>query len=82
MRINRYLAKCNLGSRRDVEKLITAGEISVNNEKCTDLSRDIEVGLDIVKYGDEIVTPVEEKLYVALNKPKGYIVSKKDEHIH
>ncbi len=80
MRINRYLAKCNLGSRRDVEKLIIGGEISVNNSKCTDLSRDIKAGIDVVRYRGEIVTPVEEKLYLALNKPKGYIVSKRDEY--
>ncbi|MEA1972706.1 MAG: S4 domain-containing protein, partial [Candidatus Cloacimonadota bacterium] len=38
MRINKFLAKCNLGSRRDVEDLVLQGKIKVNNRVIKDLS--------------------------------------------
>ncbi len=80
MRINRYLAMCNLGSRREVEELVINGKISVNNVICSDLATDIDVGIDKVAYDNKIVTPIEEKIYLALNKPKGYIVTRSDEY--
>lgn len=80
MRINRYLAKSNLGSRREVEALVKEGKIKVNNVLCTDLATDVKEGIDVVTYNDRIVTPSETMLYIALNKPKGYIVTKSDEY--
>ncbi len=80
MRINKYLAECNLGSRREVEKLILAGKVKVNNSVCSDLATDIKEGEDVVTYNGEIVTPVKERIYLALNKPKGYIVTRSDEY--
>jgi len=80
MRINRYLAKCNLGSRREVEELILAGKIFVNKKLCKDLATDINVGIDVVTYENETITPSEEKIYLAINKPRGYIVTKSDEY--
>ena len=71
---------CNLGSRREVEELVINGKVSVNNVICTDLATDIDVGIDKVAYDNKIVTPIEEKIYLALNKPKGYIVTKSDEY--
>ncbi|MBW6515440.1 MAG: rRNA pseudouridine synthase [Candidatus Cloacimonetes bacterium] len=80
MRINRYLAKCSLGSRREVEDLITEGKIFVNQKLCKDLATDINVGIDVVTYENKVVTPSEKMLYLALNKPRGYIVTKSDEY--
>ena len=79
MRINRYLAMCNLGSRREVEELIVKGKISVNGEPCQDLATDINIGVDEVTFENRVVTPVEEKIYLALNKPRGYLVTRSDE---
>ena len=78
MRINKYLATCGLGSRRGVEELITKGDISVNGKVVTDLSYDISSN-DLVKYKGKIVSLVEDKVYIMLNKPKCYITSTKDE---
>lgn len=79
MRINKYLAKCELGSRRGVENLIRAGKISVNEEIITDLSVTVNPETDIVMYEGKAVKPVDKTIYVMINKPKGYLSSTKDQ---
>ena len=41
MRINKYLASCNLGSRRKVEELIKDGKIKINGKVTKDLAFDV-----------------------------------------
>jgi len=79
MRINKFLAQCNLGSRRKVEEFIKAGQIMINNQTCTNLGTQI-TDQDIVKFQNQIIKPNKEKIYLALNKPKGFLVTKKDTH--
>ena len=79
MRINKFLADCNLGSRRKVEEFIKDGQIIINNKTCTNLGTQINEG-DIVKYQGKILKPSQEKIYLALNKPKEYLVTKTDTH--
>ncbi len=78
MRINKFLAQCNLGSRRSVEELIKNGEIVVNGKICKDLGTQI-TDSDYVKYNGKILKNKSTKIYIALNKPKNYIVSRSDE---
>lgn len=78
MRINKYLASCGLGSRRNVEKLIQDGLIMVNGKIIKDLSTDINTD-DCVSYNGKKLKLVSEKIYIMLNKPKCYITSMKDE---
>ncbi|HPF08865.1 MAG: pseudouridine synthase [Candidatus Cloacimonetes bacterium] len=80
LRLNRFLADCGLGSRRKTEELISSGLISVNGEICRDLSCKIEVGKDEVSYAGKILNRKEEKLYLILNKPLGYVSSHADEY--
>lgn len=79
MRINKYLAKCELGSRRGVENLIKLGKISVNGEIVTDLSVIVNPETDIVVFENKVVKPVNKTIYVMINKPKGYLSSTKDQ---
>ena len=78
MRINKYLAQCNISSRRKVEEYILGGKVSVNNTVVTNLSTQI-LPTDIVKFDGVIVKPSNVKLYYLLNKPSGYITSVSDE---
>lgn len=78
MRINKFLAKCGLGSRRKVEELILSGKIKVNHEIITDLGRDINLEVDKVYFEEKELKVVDEQLYYMLNKPKDYICSKTD----
>lgn len=78
MRINKYLATCELGSRRKVEEFILNGDISINGKIIKELSYDVKDN-DIVKYKGKEVTLQRKKVYIMLNKPKCYITSLKDE---
>lgn len=78
MRINKYLAQCNISSRRKVEEFVVSGKIMVNDVVVTDLSTQI-LPTDIVKFDGVVVKPSNVKLYYLLNKPSGYITSVSDE---
>lgn len=79
MRINKYLAMCNIGSRRKVEEFILNGEIKVNGSICKELSYQVDIENDLVQYKNKRVTMVQEMTLIMMNKPKNYIVSKQDE---
>jgi 23S rRNA pseudouridine2605 synthase len=74
-RINKYLAGVGIGSRRGVEQLIKDGLVLINGQKAT-LSSNVSE-LDIVKVKDKIVNK-KNNIYIALNKPKGVVTTKKD----
>ncbi len=76
IRINRYLALCGIGSRREVEQHILNGKVSVNGVVIKDLSYKVKKD-DLVLYDGKRITPHKQHIYIALNKPKGFVVSKK-----
>lgn len=71
MHLNKYIALCGITSRRKAVELIKNGSIRVNNTVITDPSTQI-LPDDIVMYQGSIVRP-EKKVYILLNKPKGFI---------
>lgn len=73
MRINKFLASCGLTSRRKAEQLVLDGKVKVNGVTVTNLATEIDETKDKVFVEDKLVTVASEKLYYALNKPKGYI---------
>lgn len=79
MRINKYLASSGIASRRKAEELIVAGKVSVNGKITTDLATDIDEQKDRVLVEGNQIKPSEKQVYIALNKPKGYICSASDE---
>ncbi len=79
MRINKYLALCGVSSRRNSEVFVVEGKVKVNGRTVTDLSTDIK-DTDIVTVNGEKVTPVEQHIYIMLNKPKGYVCTTSDEY--
>lgn len=77
-RLQKYLARCGVASRRKCEEFILQGKVEVNGKKVTELGSKVEQG-DVVKYNGRIVTPDEEKVYILLNKPIGYVTTVKDQ---
>jgi 23S rRNA pseudouridine2605 synthase len=77
-RLNKYLAQCGLGSRRNVEVLITAGRIRVNGKATADLSTIVEPG-DRVTMDGRPIALLERHSYLIMNKPRGYITTLSDE---
>lgn len=77
MRINKYLAKSGIGSRRGVEKFIVEGKVSINGKVVTDLSRDIQENDRVFLNGKEVQVR-EDFIYYKINKPAGYTTTVKD----
>lgn len=77
MRLNRFLARCGLGSRRSCEQLVLEGRVTLNGAPCLSLSA--QVGdEDVVTCDDKRLTP-NKSLVVLLHKPPGYTTSTVDE---
>jgi 23S rRNA pseudouridine2605 synthase len=80
VRINRFLAQANLGSRRQVEELILNGKVLVNGKICKELSTQIDPAGDSVVCNGKVVRSDQELMYIMLNKPLDYIVTRSDEY--
>jgi 23S rRNA pseudouridine2605 synthase len=76
IRLNRYIANAGVCSRREADKLISAGAVMVNGKVVTELGTKVSPH-DKVQYGEQSLK--REKLrYVLLNKPKGFITTTDD----
>lgn len=76
-RLQKFLADAGVASRRASEQIIQAGRVSVNGEKVTVLGSKVDPRHDRVTVDGSLVKS-KRKLYVALNKPRGYICSRQD----
>lgn len=79
VRINKFLAQCNLGSRRKVEELILQGKIKINGSIITNLATEIDPHIDVVEYENKRISVASEKIYIMLNKPVKYLVTANDD---
>lgn len=79
MRINKFLARSGVASRRTSEKYVQDGRVSVNGKTVTDLATQVDEQRDIVRVDGRTVRPAQKKLYVLLHKPKGVITTVQDE---
>ncbi|MCF7793522.1 MAG: rRNA pseudouridine synthase [Candidatus Cloacimonetes bacterium] len=79
VRINKFLAQCNLGSRRKVEEFILAGRVKVNGKITKELAIEIDEENDKVEFDNKIISIASKKYYLILNKPKKYLVTAKDD---
>ena len=78
MRLSKFLAHAGYCSRREAEKIIKDDKVIINDVICNDFSYQVDEK-DIVFIGNtRVVGQSEIELYI-LNKPKGYITSRKDE---
>ena len=78
MRLQVYLAKCGVASRRSAEKIIAEGRVSVNGETIVQMGAKVSLN-DAVAVDGKIVKPEKNKRYVLLYKPTGYVCSMSDE---
>jgi 23S rRNA pseudouridine2605 synthase len=80
-RLQKLIAQAGIASRRAAEKLIEAGEVSVNGEIITALGTKANPETDHIKVGGKLINPKiarRETVYILLNKPKGYLSSAAD----
>lgn len=78
IRLQAFLAHCGVASRRASEKIILEGRVSVNGQVATELGTKVTSD-DIVLVDGKPVKLEENKRYVLLNKPAGYVCSNSDE---
>jgi 23S rRNA pseudouridine2605 synthase len=78
IRLNRFIANSGVCSRREADELISKGMISVNGSQVTDLGTKVKYSDDVRYKGKKLSS--EKKVYVLLNKPKGYVTTVEDPH--
>ena len=78
MRINKFIAENSSFSRRKADELIEQGKVLINGKKIS-LGENIDPEKDRITVENKPITPQKEKLYIALNKPKGYVTTRSDE---
>jgi len=78
-RLQKYMASCGVASRRKCEEIILSGKVKVNGTIINELGTKVNPACDKVEYNDSVILPEENKVYIMLNKPEGYITSVKDE---
>ena len=79
VRLQKYLAETGLASRRHCEQLIEDGRVSVNGQPIRLLGTKIDADRDTVAVDGQAVA-VQRKLYIALNKPAGFVCTNRDSH--
>jgi 23S rRNA pseudouridine2605 synthase len=79
MRINKFIAKAGISSRRNADILIERGKVKLNGKIVTELGIDIDIEKDIVEIGGKTLN-IEYPLLIALNKPPGYVTTLADRH--
>lgn len=78
MRLQKYLALAGVASRRNAEKMIADGRISVNSHIVSEMGIQVDETCDIIEVDGCPVSIQEEKHYLAYNKPVGEITTVSD----
>jgi len=78
MRLNRYIANAGLCSRREADTFIATGCVTVNGKIVSEMGYQVQSG-DSVSFNGKIIS-TERKVYLLLNKPKGYVTTLEDPH--
>ena len=79
VRLNKFIANSGICSRREADNYITAGVVTVNGEVVTELGTKVNIYNDDVRFNGERIRG-EEKVYIVMNKPKGFVTTASDPH--
>ncbi len=79
MRLNKFIANSGVCSRREADTYIQAGVVTVNGEVVTELGVKVNVLTDDIRFNGERLKG-EEKVYIVMNKPKGFVTTASDPH--
>ena len=78
MRLQRFLARAGVASRRGAERLMTAGRVRVNGEVVTELGSKVDPVSDVVSVDGIECHILERPCYLMLYKPAGYVTTMSD----
>ena len=79
VRLNKYIANSGVCSRREADNFILAGCVTVNGEVVTELGTKVNIYTDDIRFNGERLKG-EEKVYLVMNKPRGYVTTASDPH--
>lgn len=79
VRLQKYIAMSGTASRRAAEQLIDEGRVKVNGKLVREQGVKVEIGCDSVEVDDILLKVNDRKIYIALNKPTGYVTTVKDQ---
>ena len=80
-RLQKLIAAAGIASRRHAEEMIAAGEVTVNGKVVTTPGTKADPERDHIKVRGRLINPAlqtREKVYILLNKPRGYLTSLAD----
>jgi pseudouridine synthase len=78
IRLNKYLALAGVASRREADRMISEGRVSINGETVDMLGVHVDGEKDKVEVDGKRIEPKKSDVYMMLNKPPGYLVTAKD----
>ena len=79
IRINKYIAQKGITSRRKADDLVSNGNVKINGITIRELGYRVMPG-DLVEVNGATLTGMGKKVYIALNKPLGYVTTVKDQY--
>jgi 23S rRNA pseudouridine2605 synthase len=80
VRLQKVLAQAGVASRRAAEELIAAGRVSVDGKVVREMGRRVDPDTAVVHVDGSRIVLGEDKVYLALNKPRGILCTMSDDH--
>ena len=80
-RLQKILARAGIASRRKAEELIRQGRVKVNGEVVRQLGIKVDPNHSRIEVDGRLVKIPNEFVYIALHKPRGYVTTRKDQHV-
>lgn len=77
-RLQKILSRAGVASRRKAEELIVQGRVRVNGQVVTELGTKADLAVDHIKVNGKLVHEPKRLVYIALNKPVGYVTTMSD----
>ena len=77
-RLQKYMSNCGIASRRKCEEIILAGRVTVNGNKITKIGCTVDPQKDKVYLDGKPIKKEKEKIYLIVNKPRGYVSTVSD----
>ncbi|MDR2957848.1 MAG: rRNA pseudouridine synthase [Coriobacteriales bacterium] len=78
IRLQKFLARAGIASRRGSENLMTAGRVTVNGVVATVFGMKVFPAVDEIRIDDRLVESIVKPVYLMLNKPAGYLTTMDD----
>ena len=77
-RLQKIISAAGITSRRNAEKMISGGLVSVNGQIVTELGSKADIDVDHIRVNGKLLHGAEHHVYLLMNKPKGYVTTMSD----